>query len=343
MPPSEAIELQKNAPALKIPNPQPQPSISNEKPVTAITLLLQWLMYAFYGWALIAFIYLISSTVYYYLNGKNAASYASLSPYAITAIVILLGIAVLCNVLYQKNEPSTKKGSAAAIMIIHAVIFALFAIGALIATIFIIVAYYVSGNGESSVVWAGFITGLLVFLLYAVTFIRTINPPRFKWINRTYMIGMIAVATLLIVFAIIGPTLRTLNSKNDQLIENNIGSVATTISDKLNNDGTLPESLSSLNLSGNALKITMNNILTYIPNSLPASYPYFYYELCANFKYASSGYNSSTSTSQNADDSANYSDFPNYSSHPSGHYCYLVSVASNSPILNSSTSTTSNN
>jgi len=341
----EVQEVQAPVPPLTIPTPQSQPVVIPNSPVSAINLLLQWLMYAFYGWALIAFIYLTSSTVYYYLNGKDSQSYGSLALYAVVAVVILLGIAVACNLFYQKNEPRAKKGPAAVIMIIHAVIFALFAIGALIEAIFVIVAYSLSSNGESSAAWAGVISGIVVFIFYSATFVRTINPPNLKWINKTYMWGMIGVAILLSVLAIIGPATRSFKSKNDQLIENNIGSIVSEIETKTTTDGALPNSLSSLKLSGDALKIVTNNLVTYIPNSLQNSdQNNYYYELCADFIYASPGYTSSIGKNQNADNSSNYMTYPDTYAHPSGHYCYLISILNSgySPIYNSSSSTTTN-
>jgi len=343
--PEEIKVAQIPSPTSMLQTPQTQPLISPDPPISSVNLLLQWLMYAFYGLSLLAFIYLISSTVYYYLNGKDSDNYGSLALYAVVSVVILVGIAVVCNSLYQKNEPRPKKGPAAVIMIIHAVIFALFAIGAVIEAIFVIVSYALSGNGESSAAWAGVISGILVSVLYSATFVRTINPPNLKWINKSYMWGMIGITILLSVLAIIGPTTRSLKGKNDVLIQNNIGSIVSEIENKTTTDGVLPSSLSSLKLSGDALKIATNNLVTYLPNSLQNSdQNNYYYELCADFKYASPGYTSSMGKNQNADNSSNYMTYPDTYVHPSGHYCYLISILNSgiSPVYNSTSSTTTN-
>ena len=325
---------------LTIPTPQTQPVLSTDPPTSSINLLLQWLMYAFYGWSLIAFSYLITATVYYYLNGRSSDIYGSAAPYAVVATVILLGIAVACNKFYQKQEPQPKKGPAAVIMIIHAVIFAIFAIIALIAAIFVIVGYLLTGSGDGSAAWAGVISGLLIFVLYTLTFLRTINLSKLKWFSRFYMWGMIGVAAILCILALVGPSARAFRGKNDQLIQNNLEIVTAAISDKTNTDGALPDSLNALSLNGDASKLVKNKLLTYIPNSLSNSdQNNYYYEICVKYALASLGYKASMGKNQNASEAANYSSYPNTYDHPSGNYCYLISILGNNyPVYNVNTS-----
>ena len=319
-----------SSPVLTIPTPQTQPVLSTDPPTSSINLLLQWLMYAFYGWSLIAFSYLITATVYYYLNGRSSDIYGSAAPYAVVATVILLGIAVACNKFYEKQEPQPKKGPAAVIMIIHAVIFAIFGIIALIAAIFVIVDYLLSGSGDGSVAWSGVISGLLIFVLYALTFLRTINLSKLKWLFRFYMWGMIGVAAILCILALVGPSARAFRGKNDQLIQNNLEIVTAAISDKTNTDGALPDSLNALSLNGDTSKLVKNKLLTYIPNSLSNSdQNNYYYEICVKYALASPGYKASMGKNQNASEAANYSSYPNTYDHPSGNYCYLISILGN--------------
>jgi hypothetical protein len=295
-----------------------------------LTLLVQWLMYAFYGWTILALNYLIGSDIFHYLGGNATSSFDSVAIYAVTATLVLLAIAVTANLVYAKREPQQKSGAASAIMIIHALIFAILGIGSLIAAVFILVAYFVSPSADGKAAISGVTTALFSLVLYAMAFIRTINPIRFKWINKSYLYGMLALTSVFVILSVIGPVASQFKSKNDTLITDNLYTISAAINEKATADGNLPTSLSSLGLSSDAKTVIDKKLITYIPNSLSSSSQYdFYYELCAKFVSASSGFKSLSTNSQDANKAENYSSYPIFSEHPAGNYCYMITSSGN--------------
>ena len=308
---------------------------------TPLTLLVQWLMYAFYGWTILALNYLIGSDIFHYLGGNSSSSLDGAAIYAVTASLVLLAIAVTANLVYAKREPQQKSGAASAIMIIHALIFAILGILSLIAAVFILVAFLMNSSGDGKAAFSGIATALFSFLLYAMAFVRTINPLKFKWVNKAYLYSMLGLTGIFVVLSIFGPVAASFKGKNDVLIENNIYSIYDAINQKTSTDGTLPTSLGSVMLSGDPKLLVDRNLVTYIPNSLTTSNQYeFYYELCATYALASPGFKSSNARPQDPTRIENYSSSPDFYSHPSGKYCYLTYTAGSGiiPMTNTSSS-----
>ena len=305
------------------------PSSSSSKNAP-ITLLVQWLMYAFYGWTILALNYLIGSDIFHYLGGNAASSFDGVAIYAVTATLVLLAIAVTANLVYAKREPQQKTGAASAIMIIHALIFAILGIISLISAVFILVAFFVSPSADGKAAISGVTTAVFSLILYAMAFVRTVNPIRFKWINKSYMYAMLALTSIFVILSVVGPVVAQFKSKNDTLISDNLYTISTAINEKATNDGNLPTSLSSLVLSGDAKIVVDKKLVSYIPNSLSSSNQYdFYYELCAKFVSASSGFKALNSNSQDANKVENYSSYPVFSEHPAGNYCYMITSSGN--------------
>src|SRR5680860_463031 len=96
-------------------------------------IVLQWLTYAFWGLTVFATSLLSASVIAYFITPTNNNDF---SAYATAAVLVLLPISVICDIFYSKQEPEHKTGASSIIMIIHAVFFALFSIGALIAIVF---------------------------------------------------------------------------------------------------------------------------------------------------------------------------------------------------------------
>jgi hypothetical protein len=309
---------------------------------TPLTLLVQWLMYAFYGWTILALNYLIGSDIFHYLGGNSTSSLDGAAIYAVTASLVLLAIAVTANLVYAKREPQQKSGAASAIMIIHALIFAILGILSLIAAVFILVAFLMNSSGDGKAAFSGIATAIFSFLLYAMAFVRTINPLKFKWVNKAYLYSMLGLTGVFVVLSIIGPVAASFKGKNDVLIDNNIYSISDAINQKASTDGALPTSLSSVMLSGDSKLIVDRNLVTYIPNSLTNSNQYeFYYELCATYARSSAGYKNSDARPQDPTRVENYSLYPDFNMHPSGKYCYLIYTDGNGIMSTIKTSSSS--
>ncbi|MGH7250207.1 MAG: hypothetical protein ACREGC_04480, partial [Minisyncoccia bacterium] len=149
MPPVNQPELAPTPaqqPATPPPTPVAQeykpPGTTNTSPVhnlnTPNVIVMQWLTYAFWGWTALSLSILTGIVL---ANFINKADMGSFTPYAIAAVLVLLPISFVCDYFYSKHEPGKNTGSAMVVMVIHAVLFALFGVGALIGIVFSLVQF----------------------------------------------------------------------------------------------------------------------------------------------------------------------------------------------------------
>ncbi len=284
------------------------------------TIILQWLTYAFWGWA-VFFASLLAGNVFaHYLIANNDDS---LSLYALAGVIIILPIALICDIYYSRVEPAKKLGIASVIMVIHAVLFALFSIGALVTIAFSIIQLLtISGDTSSNQVIL--YTSIIVSILYSVIFLRTLHPSQPSWLHKAFF-GVIALAFgVLIVFGIVGPANGSLATRTDRLIDNNLSAVQYAIDGYVSTNSKLPANLDNVSLSGDAKKIVTDNLVQYITNSEPASSTQVYYQLCVDYAKASS--NGGVYAYPTPIDSgvSGYSSYASTYSHPAGHYCYKL-------------------
>ncbi|MBP6041517.1 hypothetical protein KA529_00665 [Candidatus Saccharibacteria bacterium] len=314
--------------------PQNQPTEPDK--VKGGVLVLQWLTYAFAGWAILAIAALLVNVLWYYVVDKSQGA-VDFSPYAIATVFVLLPILFICNSFYRKHDGHDKSGASNAIMLIHAVIFALCGIGALIVSVFSAVML-ITSNQESKELLVAITTGIVMAFIYLLTFIRTINPVRLKLITKAFPVVLVILPTILLVVASFGPVARLSSSKEDQLIADNIGELNDYIQEYAQDKAKLPKSLSVLEVSQSddlVKKLIENDLVEYKPNTKPAhSEDYLsgrsstkqtystklnqekvhYYELCVDYKY------------EKGDDYNRKQEYEtsyiNAYSHPAGKVCY---------------------
>lgn len=296
-------------------------------------IVLQWLTYAFWGWAILALAVLISATFTTFIIGYDTST---LTSYALAAILVLLPIALVCDFFYTKNEPDKKTGASMVVMVIHAVLFALLAIAALIAAVFSIVNLIITSNDTRPYQVALYSAGL-VTIVYIATFVRTINPPAFFNItSKYYKIFMLVFATLVIIASIIGPIGYAQQTKNDKLIEENLYTIQSEISGYTRKNKALPENLNQLSLQKDAKVLIEKNLVAYKSKGVRnrtgtrTTSKIYSYELCVTYKKASPDYqqgddkkpaSSSTLDSDINEDYRSGSDSL-YDPHPAGEKCY---------------------
>jgi len=331
---NDAPQLQPNIPV----SPPVQPPIVAQAPQatqsvnTPAVLILQWLTYAFWGWTILAMSFLTSIVLATFILGTDASTY---SPYVVAAVVVLLPISAITDKFYSKKEPVKKTGGATIIMVIHAVLFALFCIGSLIAIVFSIISYFTNSGGSSNTTVA-LLSAIIIMLLYASIFLRVLTPYKPTWLHKAFMFYMIIVVGIMVVLGIAGPTYQASVTKNDKLIENNLSSLTTSIDSYANSHNKLPQSLNQLSLSGDTATMVNKNLVTYIPDTQAAVYPdqsnsqnyyyqtpTYYYQLCVTYR-KSSGTGTNPSSYQNANNG--YSNYIDSSSHPAGKDCYNVAT-----------------
>lgn len=306
---------------------QSQPHTVDEQKIAPGILVLQWLSYAFWGWTLLALSALIFIVIFHFINQTDSGNG---SLYALAAIVVLLPISLVCDFFYQKHEQKKKTGVSMAIMVIHAVIFALFAIGTLIASLFSLVQLIVNSgstdatNGNVALC----ISLLIISALYGVTFFRTLNPlKRDLKVARIFSIVMLSVVGLFTILAFAGPFVQTLQTKQDRKIDANLTFVQSGVRNYVRVHNKLPATLADTTIEREEAKqLLSDNLVTYKQDSPSPKTGDFRYQLCVTYKHKdtarSYGYGDSTSEE--------YSSYVNTTGHPAGDYCYKLSVSDTS-------------
>jgi hypothetical protein len=309
--------------------PNLKPDLEKNETNTPGVVILQWLSYAFWGWLIISLIWLVSIVVSNLLFG-GSSSYASgtIVPYAIAAAIVLLPIAFLTDLFYRKHEPVKKTGVAMVIMVIHAVLFALLTIVSLILSVFNGLNAVLENSSNINVQLIVLYTSLLATLLYAATFIRVLNPFKSKKPIVLYSLSMVGITVILLLFAIVGPFLQTLASKDDRRIEQNLPAVSRSIGTYIQDNERLPANLDDVTYEDEEAKqLIADGLVTFKPeesvtNTMRNNRVEQRYQLCVTYALADSDEYSSYSRA--TDD---YSSFVRTNGHEKGDICYKVSEA----------------
>ncbi len=329
--------------------PPPQPGVVHPSPGN---IILQWLTYAFWGWTVFAMSLLTGSVLANFIADAHTGGF---TPYAVASVLVLLPISIVCDLFYSKQEPLKKTGAATIVLVIHAVLFALFGIGAVIAIVISLVTLFTS-NSDTSGSQVALFTAIIVAILYAAVLLRTVNPPRFPWIRRYFIIFMTIVVGIVSVLGIVGPVAHERSTRNDRLIEDNLTYVESGINNFATKNKQLPSNLSDITLNGDALngdakKLVSLNLVKYTPNTktdatalpniqnlqtsktntliaTPQS-KNLYYQLCATYVKATK--NPNAPANDYLDDSDGYTSYLSAYEHPAGQVCYkLKTVVYNS-------------
>lgn len=298
---------------------------------SAGTLVLQWLTYAFWGWFIGSLVWLIGVLLTHLLVGESVGTYAAL-PYAIAATIVLFPLAFLCDLFYRKHEPLRKSGAAMVIMLIHAVIFALLAIGALITAVFTGLNSIINASDDSAVV-----TTVIVFtagsaaILYGLAFLRTLNPFKQKRGASIYGWAMLGLTAILLVLAVVGPVTKAMNSKDDHTLEESVTLINYGVQNYVYKNGVLPESLDQISVDSEKAKATIKaGDVEYIPEETVETTGEFsaknaHYQLCVTYDYAvaDEGYNDPNSD-WDAEPGSDYKSYPRTVPRDAGKTCYKL-------------------
>lgn len=309
---------------IKPPLVELEPIITKVEANTPGVTILQWLSYAFWGWLILALIWLIGVIL---ANAILGTSVPEMVPYAIAAGVVLLPIAFLTDFFYRKHEPAKKTGVAMVIMVIHAVLFALLTIVALIVTVFNSLNALIETSNSIDEQLVIIFTALTATLLYAATFIRVLNPFKTKKPVFIYSVAMAALTLVFIALAIAGPLVQVLVTKDDRRIEQNLSSVSQAINNYIQTNEKLPTNLDQVSFTNDGASfLVKNGLVNYMAeksisnvNSLNSTE--HRYQLCVTFKNKdASGYDSYAYDSDNT----SYPSQAYVSGHAKGKVCYKL-------------------
>lgn len=321
---------------------QPQATVSTPDlpapvPNNPITLVLQWLTYAFWGWTVLSLSILTSISIGHFMMKDAHGDFGgSMISYALAAVIVLFIISAVSDAVYTKREPEHKQGAATVIMIIHAVIFALFAIGWVIAAVFAVLSLFLGSDDGNEGALTTLMTGIIIAFVYGITMVRTLRPKVPKKISLYYTLLMALITLAIATLGIAGPAMNARLTKDDRLIEQGLYGISKAINDYADDNNKLPSNLDDIkddtsttskelitrNLveynQGGTVDQTESSILrrTTVNSSAGDTDKVFEYELCVEFK-AKKG--TSYSHPENDSDRRTY---PDTYSHGKGRVCY---------------------
>ena len=322
-------------------------AVTNHEPAvnSAGLIILQWLTYAFWGWTLFALVWLLYIVLANMIQGIDTSD---MIPYAIASSLVLLPISFVCDWFYGKKEPQKKTGAAMVVMVIHAVIFALFAIGSLISAVLILVQMMISTSDDTSSQMVWLTTLFISSLVYAATFVRTLNPmPKLKF-HRVYPLGMAVLITALIVLGFVGPVAQATLTKDDRFIVNHLLNVASEIDDYIYKNNKLPSSLADVSFTYEGKEIVDRGLVEYkkedssAVSKLPAydyddldsdknsrDFTFYRYQLCVEYKQKSQSASYGYYNSEPSRPRGEYSNTLYIDTHPAGKVCYKQEASTN--------------
>ena len=292
-------------------------------------MVLQWLTYAFWAGTIVALSVLSSQILTFYLIKDVALGDTVI--YSLAAVLVLLPISIVCDILYIKREPESKTGVASILMIVHAVLFALVFIGSLITVVYSLITIIINSSGSEATLTLLY-SALIITLLFAILFLRTILPSRIYKMRKEFVILMAIISGVICIIGVIGPVADAKLTSNDRLIENNLSFVVDAISSYTSDNNKLPNDLKTIKLEGDAKQLVNDNLATYTKNTDPGLIEYesdyilpnnYYYQLCVTYKKAST-YTSDSIESSIGTTSSDYSTYASTYSHPAGKTCYKL-------------------
>lgn len=335
---------QQNSPA---PNQQ-APSFHNppttqqgtENKSNAAGIVLQWLTYGLWEWALGALCILLSATLSYLFIASTRSNDYSWLVYVLATMLVLLPFAFVLDRVYLKKEPTHKQGFSGVVMVINAVLVFLAAIGGLITTVVSVLRLLLSAT-SSSTTYIVIVSSLVVSVLNLLLFLRIMHFPKLHKFSKIFPFIIVGIAGLTAILAIIGPFRGEVALKNDRLIEKNLPTVNSAIQEYVSKNKKLPSALSELDLSSSyekdAKALIDKDMVEYTKKDSTSGTDVlgapellgttktrsttqrltsakFYYELCVTYKKASGN--------ENKYDFGESSNYISTYNHKAGRQCY---------------------
>ncbi|HUC96677.1 MAG TPA: hypothetical protein VMR16_03380 [Candidatus Saccharimonadales bacterium] len=299
-------------------------------------VVLQWLTYALWGATVIALSVLTVDVLSFFITKSSIGDSAL---YGIAAILVLLPAALICDLIYLKNEPDVKTRFLSVVLVVHAVIFGLLTVSSLVTIAFSIVSLIVSSSGHDSIMVTLY-SSLIIVFLFGFLFLQTVIPKRFSKVRYAFIIVMVIAAGVISAYGITGPIADAQLTRNDKLIETNLPTVGDAVNTYATDNNRLPDSLNNLQLSGDAKQLVTDNLVTYQKNTslgspVDTSTKNFYYQLCVVYKkantsqdatpdYTTNSSSSSYSEASSITDTGDYSYEASTIPHPAGAKCYKL-------------------
>ncbi len=265
----------------------------------------------------------------------------------------MLIVALAADMFYARHEPEHKSGGSSVIMLIHAVIYTLITVGALIFATFSLISMLIDSgfagdaNGQQIALW----TSLTCGVLFAALVGRMVLAGKRPVVRKVFWAIATVSAIVLIITAITGPVARASATRTDRLIETALPQLASSIKEYADQNNKLPPTLEDAKSMAPSYyrdkvsQLVDQELVTYKPNLQPAADSEeqlfapdnsssskgvkiapnqygtdkrFYYQLCVTYKEAkkNDGYSSPY------EGESSYDVAPSTYNHPKGNVCY---------------------
>jgi hypothetical protein len=363
-----AVEQEATAqPTVPVATPT-SPMVADPKPARSSSpgiLVLQWVTYAFWGWFIVAMLWLSALTFNFFIAGNETQTWGETLAYPLASVIVMLLFALVSDVFYARHEPEHKSGGSSVIMLIHAVIFVLSTVAAFIVTVFSLINMTINSdpvNGSDGPKVA-LLTALTMAILYGLASARVLFGGRRKQLRFVFWGVSVLAALGFIVASIAGPAASANATKDDRLIESGLSYLARDIQSYTRENDKLPATLSDVKSTSNYSKdkvqaLISKKLVEYKPNSKPATtdgggiyhsddrattdmitklpsgktlYKTFYFQLCVDYKAEKNpDYYYKTNSVDGLE--GDYSSYIDVSSHKKGNVCYDVLAAGTYPI-----------
>lgn len=284
-------------------------SIQDNSPSVAI---FQWLSYAFWGWTAVATAALIATCVNFALNGYSS-NYESVA-YVVAAALVLLPIAFVCDILFSRQERNEKNRVGMVIVVIHAVLYALIAVGALATLVFSLVGMVISDTADINEQIVTAVTAASVVVFLGVLVVRIMKPMVGTPFRTLVRGGLAAIVLAAMIWGIAGPVAQTIMRKDDDRVKQATEYIQVYVNSYAGTNNSLPETIDEAISSPSAFltdreadivrSALEDGLLTYTPNIRPVeeSRPdgtidiqrTYFYELCVTYAYDDENRNDST-------------------------------------------------
>lgn len=290
-----------------------------------LEIVLQWLTYVFWGSLVISLIWIVVITMN--LLVRNQVLH-DITPYVIAATMVFLPMAVVTDWLYRRREPAKKAGMAAVVMVVHAVLFALIAIGTLVGAVFTTVAWLLETSQDTSVYVVSLVTLVVAALLFTFLFVRVISPRSPRLLSAVFGASMTVGALALLGWGVLGPVAQFIERKDDRRIVDFAPAVYEGVDTYIRDTQKLPESLDDLkDLSADAQALIDDDLVMYkkgkVVDTPELDGREYRYELCATYEYASSE-GARDETFNGFSGSGGYQEYLFISDHSAGEVCYKL-------------------
>lgn len=340
-------DIDEAAHATNLPQPSlqtvAQVSTTQEKPQNNPTILvLQWLTYAFWGWFALSIMWLILMTIGFIVTSasENASEWAGGIAYPIAATIVLFLVASVVDVFYSRVEPARKQSVATAIMVIHAVIFALCGIGWMISSVFSLISFGLTGGVDESATQIAQVTlysSFIMIVIYALLIVRTLLVSKIRHVAIIVTVVFGVLSAVFIALGVIGPVAQSIATRSDRELEATLAYVPDAVEDYVQENKKLPASLSEVNVDAdmsfakNLDRVIQKGAIRYTPNVKDADtndYELgsmtYYYKLCVTWVGQKGGGDDRSYSLPSDGTSADnqYKTYISAYSHKKGEQCY---------------------